>query len=48
MAHREQVNKEMAGARNRLGGNGTALYSTGVAGMMKMDHSTTRGPATRR
>ncbi len=34
--HRAVLNQQMAGAAARLGGNGTALYSTAVAGMKEM------------
>jgi len=35
-SHRDRVNADLAGAAKRLGGNGTALYSTAVAGMEAM------------
>jgi hypothetical protein len=35
-SHREVINGLMQGAAKRLGGNGTALYSTAVAGMEQM------------
>jgi Ca-activated chloride channel family protein len=35
-SHREQLNSSMDGAGERLGGNGTALFSAAVAGMKEM------------
>jgi hypothetical protein len=35
-SHREAVNKHMADTGKQLGGNGTALFSTAVAGMEAM------------
>ena len=35
-SHREQLNASMTGARERLGGTGTALFSAAVAGMKEM------------
>jgi hypothetical protein len=37
VSHRQKINSLMTGAASRLGGNGTALYSTAVAGMKEMN-----------
>ena len=37
ISHRAAMNTQMTGAAKRLGGNGTALYSTAVAGMEEMN-----------
>jgi Ca-activated chloride channel family protein len=37
VSHRQKINSLMTGAAARLGGNGTALYSTAVAGMKEMN-----------
>jgi hypothetical protein len=36
-SHREVLNAQMTGAAKKLGGDGTALYSTAVAGMVEMN-----------
>jgi Ca-activated chloride channel homolog len=36
LSHRELINQQSEGAAAKLGGNGTALYSTAVAGMEQM------------
>jgi hypothetical protein len=35
-SHREQLNSSMTGAKNLLGGSGTALFRAAVAGMKEM------------
>ena len=37
VSHRAKINSLMTGAASRLGGNGTALYSTAIAGMKEMN-----------